>query len=116
MKVSRFGLLRFHVMSKFATQALLSDKRYVDDVLRDDIPFLQKGDNALYKLNIMVTLLASVNVFSVQILLCSRMEDYSNVELSSMHLAYGAADCHGHAALLLYQERFSNRSVPPHDL
>ncbi|GBL81529.1 hypothetical protein AVEN_143779-1 [Araneus ventricosus] len=46
----------------------------------------------------------------------SRMNEYSNVELAEVHLAYGAADCNGRAALRLYQECFSYRRGPHHTI
>ena len=42
------------------------------------------------------------------------MNTYSNDELVDMLLVYGAADCNGHAARRLYQERYPNRLVPSH--
>ena len=42
------------------------------------------------------------------------MNAYSNDELVDMLLVYGAADCNGHAAWRLYQERYPNRRFPYH--
>ena len=42
------------------------------------------------------------------------MNSYSNDELVDMLLVYGTADCNGHAARQLYQERHRERRVPYH--
>ena len=42
------------------------------------------------------------------------MNAYSNDELVGMLLMYGTANCNGHAARRLYQERYPNRRVPYH--
>ena len=43
------------------------------------------------------------------------MADYTNVELTDMHLSYRVADCGGPAAKHLYAERYPTRRIPSHN-
>ena len=44
------------------------------------------------------------------------MERYTWIELSDMHLTYGAANCNGRAAQRLYQQRYPGRRIPHHSI
>jgi len=44
------------------------------------------------------------------------MERYTWIELSDMHLTYGAANCNGRAAQRFYQQRYPGRRISHHSI